>query len=36
VDESGWYDFTVTSDLDSAWSQRFTGRVENGKPGISG
>ena len=35
-DNHGWYDFTVTSSLDAAWSQRFTGHVENGADSISG
>jgi phospholipase C len=33
---AGWYDFTLTCDADSSWSQRFTGRVENGRDGVSG
>jgi phospholipase C len=33
---SGWYDLTLTIDSDPAWSQRFTGHVENGKPSITG
>ena len=32
----GWYDLTVTCDLDPAWSQRLTGHVEDGNDGVSG
>jgi phospholipase C len=32
----GWYDLTVTASSDGAWSQRFTGRLENGAVGVSG
>jgi hypothetical protein len=32
----GWYDVTVTIDIDASWSQRFTGHLENGQPGITG
>jgi phospholipase C len=32
----GWYDLTVTAGSDHAWSQRFTGHLETGKPSISG
>jgi phospholipase C len=32
----GWYDLTLTIDSDPAWSQRFTGHVENGRPSITG
>jgi phospholipase C len=35
-DTYGWYDITVTSSVDTAWSQRFTGHVENGEDSISG
>jgi phospholipase C len=33
---SGWYDFTITMGADSAWSQRFTGHLENGLTSITG
>jgi phospholipase C len=33
---NGWYDFTVTVDSDTTWSQRFTGHLETGTPSISG
>ncbi|GAA1243771.1 phospholipase C, phosphocholine-specific [Kitasatospora nipponensis] len=33
---NGWYDFTVTVDVDSTWSQRFTGHLESGAPSITG
>ncbi|MFE2407934.1 phosphocholine-specific phospholipase C [Kitasatospora sp. NPDC059408] len=33
---NGWYDFTVTVDADSSWSQRFTGHLETGAPSVSG
>jgi phospholipase C len=33
---NGWYDFTVTADIDPTWSQRFTGHLENGAPSTSG
>ncbi|MFC1419513.1 phosphocholine-specific phospholipase C [Streptacidiphilus cavernicola] len=32
----GWYDLTLTCDLDPAWSQRLTGHVENGAAGVTG
>ncbi|MEU9047148.1 MULTISPECIES: phosphocholine-specific phospholipase C [unclassified Kitasatospora] len=32
----GWYDFTVTVDLDPAWSRRFAGHVETGGTSITG
>jgi phospholipase C len=32
----GWYDITLTIDSDAAWSQRYTGHVENGRPSITG
>jgi phospholipase C len=32
----GWYDLTVTVDSDQAWSQRFTGHLENGRPSVTG
>lgn len=31
-----WYDVTVTSHADAAWSQRFTGHLETGKDSITG
>ena len=33
---NGWYDFTVTVDADSSWTQRFTGHLETGAPSVSG
>jgi phospholipase C len=33
---NGWYDFTVTVDSDTTWSQRFTGHLETGTPSITG
>ncbi|MEU9132493.1 phosphocholine-specific phospholipase C [Kitasatospora sp. NPDC048540] len=33
---NGWYDFTVTADCDTTWSQRFTGHLESGAPSVSG
>ena len=32
----GWYDVTLTCDLDPSWSQRYTGHIENGRASISG
>ncbi|MFE6738710.1 phosphocholine-specific phospholipase C [Streptomyces tubercidicus] len=32
----GWYDFTVTVDSDTSWSQRFTGHLETGSPSVTG
>jgi phospholipase C len=32
----GWYDVTVTVDSDAAWSQRFVGHLETGRPSITG
>jgi phospholipase C len=32
----GWYDVTLTCDLDPSWSQRYTGHVENGRASVSG
>jgi phospholipase C len=32
----GWYDLTVTIDVDDCWSQRFTGHLENGEPSVTG
>ena len=34
--DSGWYDFTVTVDLDPSWSRRFTGHLETGAASITG
>jgi len=34
--QKGWYDATVTVAGDPAFVRRFTGRVENGKPGVTG
>ncbi|GAA2144325.1 phospholipase C, phosphocholine-specific [Kitasatospora kazusensis] len=33
---NGWYDFTVTVDSDSTWSQRFSGHLETGSASVSG
>jgi phospholipase C len=33
---AGWYDLTLTIDRDPAWSQRYTGHIENGKPSVTG
>ncbi|MGI5240367.1 phospholipase domain-containing protein [Dactylosporangium sp. CA-139066] len=33
---NGWYDFTITVNVDPAWSQRFTGHIETGRPSVSG
>ncbi|MFD5431437.1 phosphocholine-specific phospholipase C [Kitasatospora sp. NPDC127067] len=33
---NGWYDFTVTVDADSSWSQRFTGHLETGAASVTG
>ncbi|GAA2635370.1 phosphocholine-specific phospholipase C [Streptomyces axinellae] len=30
-----WYDLSVTSDSDDAWSRRLAGHVETGAPGVS-
>ncbi|PWI45698.1 phospholipase C, phosphocholine-specific [Streptomyces sp. ICBB 8177] len=32
----GWYDFTVTVDIDPAWSRRLTGHIETGAPSVTG
>ena len=32
----GWYDLTVTIDVDDRWSQRFTGHLETGEPSVTG
>jgi phospholipase C len=31
-----WYDVTVTTRSDGAWSQRFVGHFETGKDSIAG
>ncbi|MGW4122459.1 phosphocholine-specific phospholipase C [Nocardia sp. NPDC004711] len=33
---NGWYDFTVTVNSDTGWSQRFTGHLETGTASVSG
>ncbi|MDH6135155.1 phospholipase C [Kitasatospora sp. MAA4] len=33
---NGWYDFTITVDLDSTWSQRFSGHLESGAASVTG
>ncbi|MFT3924934.1 MAG: phospholipase C, phosphocholine-specific [Myxococcales bacterium] len=33
---NGWYDFTVTNNLDSSWSRRFVGHIETGLVSVSG
>jgi phospholipase C len=35
ADSDGWYDATVTSDLDAAYVRRFAGHIENGRPSAS-
>lgn len=32
----GWYDLTLTIDVDGSWSQRFTGHLESGQPSVTG
>lgn len=32
----GWYDVEVASPTDRSFTRRFTGRLENGRPGVSG
>jgi phospholipase C len=32
----GWYDFTVTVSVDTAWSRRFTGHIETGAASVTG
>jgi phospholipase C len=32
----GWYDVTVTIDVDDCWSRRFTGHLETGEPSVTG
>jgi phospholipase C len=34
--DNGWYDFTITVSVDSAWSRRFTGHVETGAASVTG
>ena len=34
--DHGWYDITVTLDEDGAYTRRFAGHVENGKPSVTG
>ncbi|WP_405805859.1 phospholipase C, phosphocholine-specific [Streptomyces sp. NBC_00210] len=34
--QNGWYDFTVTADVDPTWSRRYTGHIETGSPSVSG
>ncbi|MEZ0089703.1 phosphocholine-specific phospholipase C [Streptacidiphilus sp. EB129] len=33
---NGWYDFTVTVDIDASWSRRFVGHIETGAASVSG
>ncbi|GIG61192.1 non-hemolytic phospholipase C [Longispora fulva] len=33
---TGWYDLTVTTASDTAWTQRFLGHIETGAPSITG
>ncbi|MEY9963794.1 phospholipase C [Streptacidiphilus sp. MAP12-16] len=33
---NGWYDFTVTVDLDASWSRRLVGHIETGTASVSG
>ena len=35
-ESDGWYDLTITVSSDPSWSQRPTGRLETGRPSISG
>ncbi|MFI9273704.1 phosphocholine-specific phospholipase C [Kitasatospora sp. NPDC052896] len=32
----GWYDLSVTVDVDASWSQRFTGHLETGAASVTG
>lgn len=32
----GWYDFTITVDNDSSWSERFVGHIEYGATSVTG
>ena len=34
--DNGWYDFTVTVDVDASWSRRATGHIETGAASVSG
>ncbi|MFD7988501.1 phospholipase domain-containing protein, partial [Kitasatospora indigofera] len=34
--QNGWYDFTVTVNSDSSWSQRFSGHLETGAASVTG
>lgn len=34
--QQGWYDFTITVDNDTAWSERFAGHIEYGATSITG
>ncbi|MCQ4084999.1 phospholipase C, phosphocholine-specific [Streptomyces sp. RB6PN25] len=34
--DNGWYDFTVTVDIDASWSRRFTGHIETGSASVTG
>ncbi|GAA1374522.1 phospholipase C, phosphocholine-specific [Streptomyces beijiangensis] len=34
--QNGWYDFTITADVDSTWSRRYTGHLETGTVSVSG
>jgi phospholipase C len=36
VTAHGWYDVTVTADIDPTWSQRFIGHIENGQDSVTG
>ncbi|GAA0626859.1 phospholipase C, phosphocholine-specific [Kutzneria viridogrisea] len=33
---NGWYDLSVTADLDAGFLRRFSGHVENGQPSVTG
>ncbi|MEV4299169.1 phosphocholine-specific phospholipase C [Microbispora rosea] len=35
-ESDGWYDVTVTADIDGGWSQRFVGHLETGEASITG
>lgn len=35
-ESDGWYDVTVTVDVDGGWSQRFVGHIETGEASITG
>ncbi|WP_169948918.1 phosphocholine-specific phospholipase C [Microbispora sp. H11081] len=35
-ESDGWYDVTVTADIDAGWSQRFVGHLETGEASITG